>query len=241
MLDQKHSSIHAAEFLQWDFALHRNEGRSISSVATPPSDVLRVDGLCFTYPGRPLWTDLDLRIPAGVTLVCGGDGCGKSTLLRLLAGELRAHSGRFVLNGAPVDPTQASYQQQVFWTDMRSEAFEQITPLAYFAAQRARYSHWQEAAVMGLVEGLSLTPHMNKPIYMLSTGSKRKVWLTAALAAGTAVTLIDDPFSALDKPSIQFLGAQLSGVARHPNRAWVLADYEAPGGVPLAAHIDLPD
>lgn len=239
-MGQKRSSIHAAEFLQWDFALHRNEGRSISTAATLPSDVLCVNGLCFTYPGRPLWTDLDLRIPAGVTLVFGGDGCGKSTLLRLLAGELRAQAGRFVLNGAPIDPTYATYRQQVFWTDMRSEAFEQITPLAYFAALRPRYPNWNDAAVEVMAEGLSLTAHLSKPIYMLSTGSKRKVWLTAALAAGTAVTLIDDPFSALDKPSIQFLGAQLSGVARHPTRAWVLADYEAPGDVPLAAHIELP-
>lgn len=197
--------------------------------------------MCFTHPGRPLWTGLDLRIPAGVTLVCGGDGCGKSTLLRLLAGELRAHSGRFVLNGTSVDPAQSAYRQRVFWTDMRSEVFEQITPLAYFAIQRARYPNWEEATVMDLADGLSLVPHLNKPIYMLSTGSKRKVWLTAALAAGTAVTLIDDPFSALDKPSIQFLGAQLSALAHAATRAWVLADYDAPGDVPLAARLDLPD
>jgi heme exporter protein A len=176
-----------------------------------------------------------------VTLVCGGDGAGKSTLLRLLAGEMRAQEGRFVLNAAPVDPQQATYRQQVFWTDMRSEAFEQITPLAYFASLRPRYPNWDEAAVAGLAEGLSLTPHLHKPIYMLSTGSKRKVWLTAALAAGAPVTLIDDPFSALDKPSIQFLLARFTEAASHPSRALVLADYQAPGEVPLAGRIDLVD
>jgi ABC-type multidrug transport system ATPase subunit len=202
---------------------------------------LRVDGLTFNHPGRPLWTGLNLSIPPGVTLVCGGDGCGKSTLLRLLAGELRALVGRFVLNGAPVVPSHATYQQQVFWTDMRSEAFEQITPLAYFDSLRPRYPNWDEAAVAGLAEGLSLTPHLHKPIYMLSTGSKRKVWLTAALAAGAPVTLIDDPFSALDKPSIQFLLARFSEASNHPTRAWVLSDYEAPVDVPLAVRIDLAD
>ncbi|WP_240538246.1 ATP-binding cassette domain-containing protein [Rhodoferax sp. PAMC 29310] len=202
---------------------------------------MSVDGLTFNHPGRPLWTHFDVSIPPGVTLVCGGDGCGKSTLLRLLAGELRAQAGRFVLNGAPVAPSHATYQQQVFWTDMRSEAFEQITPLAYFDSLRPRYPNWDEAAVAGLAEGLSLTPHLHKPIYMLSTGSKRKVWLAAALAAGTQVTLIDDPFSALDKSSTQFLLARFFEAASHPTRAWVLADYQAPGGVPLAEWIDLPD
>ena len=221
--------------------MHRNEGRSITPAATPPSAILCAEGLSFSYPGRPLWTGLDLRIPAGVTLVCGGDGCGKSTLLRLLAGELRAQAGRFVLNGAPVDPTYATYRQQVFWTDMRSEAFEQITPLAYFAALRPRYPHWDDAAVALMAEGLSLTPHLNKPIYMLSTGSKRKVWLTAALVAGAALTFIDEPFAALDKPSIQFLCTRLCEAAHCATHAWVVADYAAPGGVPLAAHIDLQD
>lgn len=197
--------------------------------------------MTFNHPGRPLWTDFALRIPPGVTLVCGGDGCGKSTMLRLLAGVQAAHAGRFMLNGTPVSPAQPSYQQQVFWADMRSEAFEQITPLAYFATLRPRYPTWNEAAVAGLAEGLSLTPHLHKPLYMLSTGSKRKVWLTAALAAGAPVTLIDDPFSALDKSSIQFLLARFTEAARDPARAWVLADYQAPGDVPLAGRIDLPD
>ena len=221
--------------------LYRNEGRSIERTANTSPCVLRVDKLRFAYPGRALWTDLAVGIPAGVSWVCGGDGCGKSTLLRLLAGELGAQSGCFVLNGAPVDPTHRAYRQRVFWTDMRSEAFEQITPLAYFATQRAHYPSWEEAAVRDLAEGFSLVPHLNKPIYMLSTGSKRKVWLTAALAAGADVTLIDDPFSALDKPSIQFFKAQLSAFVHAATRACVMADYDAPGDVPLISRIDLPD
>lgn len=241
MSDTRCAGCCAWAFLQWAFTLHRKEGRPIEHTATTCPAVLSVEGLSFNYPGCPLWSGLDLSIPPGVTLICGGDGCGKSTLLRLLAGELRAQAGRFALYGAAVDPLQTSYRQQAFWADIRSEAFEQITPLAYFTTLRPRYPNWDAAAVTGLVEGLSLTPHLNKPIYMLSTGSKRKVWLTAALAAGAALTFIDEPFAALDKPSIQFLSSRFSEAARHPTRAWVLADYDAPGDVPLAARIDLPD
>jgi len=74
---------------------------------------------------------------------------------------------------------------------------------------------------------------------MLSTGSKRKVWLSAAFASGAAVTLIDEPFVALDKRSIDFLLELLQDVADHPARAWVVADYTAPAGVPLAAMVEL--
>ena len=81
-----------------------------------------------------------------------------------------------------------------------------------------------------LVEGFALGPHVHKPLYMLSTGSRRKVWLTAALAAGTALTLLDEPFAALDMPSVRFLREALNDASRHASRAWVLADHEAPKG-----------
>ena len=76
---------------------------------------------------------------------------------------------------------------------------------------------------------------------MLSTGSKRKVWLAAAFASGAPVTLLDEPFAALDQASIGFVMELLQDAAQHPTRAWVLAHYEAPGEVPLAAIIELAD
>jgi energy-coupling factor transporter ATP-binding protein EcfA2 len=61
------------------------------------------------------------------------------------------------------------------------------------------------------------------------------------LAAAAALTLLDDPFAALDKPSIDFVLQQLTAAARDPARVWVLSGYEAPGQVPLAQVIDLGD
>ena len=58
------------------------------------------------------------------------------------------------------------------------------------------------AVLQHLIQAFELTPHLEKPLYMLSTGSKRKVWLAAAFASGAAVTLLDQPFAALDKASV---------------------------------------
>jgi energy-coupling factor transporter ATP-binding protein EcfA2 len=92
-----------------------------------------------------------------------------------------------------------------------------------------------------LVEGLSLGEHQHKPLYMLSTGSKRKVWLAAAFAAGAPVTLLDVPFASLDKASIRFVTEQLCQQAKVATRAWVFADYEAPSGLPFVSTLDLGD
>jgi energy-coupling factor transporter ATP-binding protein EcfA2 len=92
-----------------------------------------------------------------------------------------------------------------------------------------------------LVAGLALTEHRAKRLFMLSTGSRRKVWLATAFASGAAVTLLDDPFAALDKPSIRFVTELLQEAAGHSTRAWVVTGYAAPAGVALAATLDLGD
>ena len=206
--------------------------------------VLQAQGLCFQYPHRPLFTGLSVSIQAGVTLVRGGDGTGKSTLLQLLAGVLPAQAGVLQIKGVNLFDAPQAYRQQVFWVDPRATDHEQITALQYFDGLRQRYPGFPGVGAPQLDElitGLSLAPHVDKPLYMLSTGSKRKVWLAAAFAAGATVTLLDDPFAALDKPSVAFVLQQLSIAASQPARACVVAHYEALAGVPVAQVIDLGD
>lgn len=201
--------------------------------------VLQARGVGFGWPGRSLFQDLSFDIPPGVSLVTGDDGCGKSTLLRLLAGELSPQAGTLSVNGIRLDTRLDAYRQQVFWIQPQTEAHDAISAAAYLESLHPHYPRFSTEALTELVAGFSLAPHLHKPLYMLSAGSKRKVWLTAAFAAGTPVTLIDQPFAALDGPSMRFLRELLQDVADHPDRAWVLADFEAPEGVPLASVITL--
>lgn len=216
----------------------------LKNLADRPPAVLKLDGLCFDYPQRPLFTGLTANIPGGVCLVLGGDGSGKTTLLRLLAGELAAQAGTSQINGVTLAGNARAYRQQVFWVDPRTTDHDQITALQFFALQRLRFPGFLPVDSEGLAElvaGLSLSEHLEKPLYMLSTGSKRKVWLASAFAAGAVVTLLDDPFAALDKPSIAFVLCQLAAVANDPSHSWIVAHYDVLDGVPLAQVIELPD
>lgn len=205
----------------------------------PPRTVLQVRHLNHVVSGSPLFHDLCFDLPAGLSLVTGEDGCGKSTLLRLLAGDLPAATGTIALQGSPITPRDPGWGTQVFWIDPQTEAHDAIRAGDFLDRLSPRYPRWSPEAVADLVDGFALGPHLDKPLYMLSTGSKRKVWLTAAFAAGTAVTLIDQPFAALDGAAKGFLRELLEDVASHPSRAWVIADHEAPPGVPLAATLRL--
>lgn len=212
---------------------------AISPNPLPTPAVLCAQDLSFDYPGRPLFAAQSWRIPSGVTWVHGGEGCGKTTLLRLLAGALPLRAGQLQVNGVLLAGQPAAYRQQVFWADPQSEAFEQVTPHDYLASLPGLYPRFEVALWPALVDGLGLAPHLHKPLYMLSTGSKRKVWLAAALASGAPVTLLDEPFAALDLASVHFVLRWLGEAAAHPTRAWLVADYAAPAGVPLASVIDL--
>ena len=51
---------------------------------------------------------------------------------------------------------------------------------------------------------------MHEPLLALSTGSLRKLWMAAAWASGAALTLIDEPLAALDRPSERYVQLALN-------------------------------
>lgn len=207
--------------------------------ADPEEPVLHVKGLRFGWAEPPLFNGLSFDIPPGVSLVRGDDGSGKSTLLRLLAGAQNADAGSIAVHGIHLDEHHDAYRHQVFWIDPQTEAHDALAAKGYLDSLSHHYPNFNAETMNELVQGFGLGPHLAKPMYMLSTGSRRKVWLTAAFASGTPLTLIDQPFAALDTPSIRFLRGLLQDAADHPGRAWLLADHEAPEGVPLKTTVSL--
>jgi ABC-type multidrug transport system ATPase subunit len=205
------------------------------------SPILQVQGLSFAYPGQPaLAANWSTSIFAGVTLLHGDTGSGKSTLLRVFAGDLLPSAGRLTLAGARLDDDLAAYRRPVFWCDPTTDAFDQVTARACTASLHAGDANFDDACWQGLVEGFALTPHLDKPMYMLSTGSRRKVWLAAALASARALTLLDEPTGGLDAASINCLMRALTKLAERHDRAIVVASAERLDRVALAGTIELP-
>jgi hypothetical protein len=86
--------------------------------------------------------------------------------------------------------------------------------------QASRYAGFDQAALLQLIDGLALEPHLFKQIQMLSSGTRRKVWITAAFASGAALTLLDDPLAALDKSSALFVLSQMAALAQDGQRTF---------------------
>lgn len=184
---------------------------------------MRVEGLVCQLGDRALFQGWSAQMAPGLNWVCGDEGVGKTTLLRLLAGALAPQVGQIQRPGT--DP--------VFWVDPRTEVHDQTVTREVLTGLLAPYPAVQPAQLAGWADALDLSAHLDKPLYMLSTGSRRKVWLLAALASGATVTLLDQPCAALDKASERvFWGLLAQALERQPHRVWLLADYEPAGGAP---------
>ena len=203
--------------------------------------MLQISKLSLAYPDCVVVRDFSAQPANGLVLVRGGGGRGKTSLLCLLAGDLAADAGQLQLGGVWLHEQPEAYRQQLFWADTRSAAHDALTCRDYLARVQRSYPAFDEAQLNRAIEGLSLAPHLDKNIFMLSTGSKRKLYLAAAFACGAALTLLDTPFAALDKVSIRFALTLLAEAAQDTTRMWVLADYAQPEGMTLPVLIELGD
>jgi ABC-type multidrug transport system ATPase subunit len=201
---------------------------TLPAVQAPPS-VLTVEALTFSYPNRHVFTLWSHRFAAGLTWIQGSNGSGKSTLLKLLTGALVPQAGQLVCSGFDQAVQPLDYRRNVFWCGPGPVAFDHLTPLEFFAFMRGLYPTVDDAALAQHLAGFALAPFINAPLCTLSSGTQRKVWLALALAAGTQVTLLDEPLNALDAASVAYLLAVLAALAQDAStrqRALIVASHD---------------
>lgn len=159
-----------------------------------------------------------IPLPGGLVAVTGDERTGKTTLLRRLGDG----------DGA-------------LWLDLSLPGQDERTPPQVWAGLRPRCPKWDARLQLELAEALGLGPHLDKKLFMLSTGSRRKVALVALLAGGATVTCLDQPFAALDAASARVVREFLADQAGHATRTWVVADHAADPRLPWRRQIALGD
>lgn len=155
-------------------------------------------------------------LPPGLVAVTGDEGTGKTRLLRSLAQE-----------GAAL------------WLDLSLPGEDDQTLEQVWAALRTSCPQWDAPLQQDLADALGLAPHFGKQLFMLSTGSRRKVGLVGLLASGATVTCLDQPFAALDAHSARVIREFLADAAGHASRTWVVADYVADERLPWRRQVAL--
>jgi NitT/TauT family transport system ATP-binding protein len=161
---------------------------------------LVLNGVDFAYADVPILEHISLTIPAGqfVTLL-GSSGCGKSTLLRLIAGLQAPGRGRLYWNDAPI--LGASLERGIVFQDYALFPWMSVVDNIAIAIGKARPGTPKVArreAAAEYLRKVGLESAIGKYPFELSGGMRQRGAIARALALGSPLLLLDEPFGALD-------------------------------------------
>lgn len=169
--------------------------------------MIALDGVTKSYDGGKTYPvrDVCLTVPAGELLVLlGGSGCGKTTTLKMINRLVEPTAGRVRIAGRDVrtlDPVEL--RRGIGCVFQGAALFPHLT-VADNVAVVPRLLGWPPARTAArvdeLLELVRLPPaeYRHRPPAHLSGGQQQRVGFARALAAGSKVMLLDEPFGALD-------------------------------------------
>ncbi|HWM45058.1 MAG TPA: ABC transporter ATP-binding protein [Burkholderiales bacterium] len=157
---------------------------------------------------------VDLMLAQGsFASVIGASGCGKSTLLKIMAGLLPPTSGSVVLAGKPVTGPRRDIGmmfQQATLFPWRTTMENVVLPIEIRDGKAAaRAKHGEAAALLELV---GLKEFANAFPNELSGGMAQRAAICRMLITEPAVLLLDEPFSALDELTRDFMNMEMQRI-----------------------------
>ncbi len=170
--------------------------------------------------------DVDWRPGRDHVAILGPSGSGKSTLLRALAGlepraEGRVTFGDEVWLDSDSGVFMPAWERRVGWVPQDALLFPHLSlreNLAYAGADRSE--------VEKMAESLFLTDLLDRRPRFLSGGERQRVALGRALLSAPRMLLLDEPFSALDRPLRAQIAAMVRAFARDTETPIVLVSHD---------------
>ena len=173
--------------------------------------IIVAEHLCRTFPGPVVaLDDLSVRVRRGeVLVVIGPSGSGKSTFLRCLNGLEQIDSGTIVIDGIPLDASEANrlaIRREVGMVFQSFNLFPHLCVLdnINLAQRLVRGRSRAEAsrASRELLARVGLADKADSYPDQLSGGQQQRVAIARALALHPRVMLFDEATSALDPEMI---------------------------------------
>ena len=162
--------------------------------------VIEADGVSKAYDGRPIVTDLSLRVVRGDRLgIVGPNGAGKTTLLSLLTGTLAPDEGtvRLGTNLTMVTLDQRRESLDPAWTLSEALTGGQGDTVQVGA---------QTKHVVAYMKDFLFPPEQARtPVGVLSGGERNRLMLARALARPSNLLVLDEPTNDLDLETLDLL------------------------------------
>jgi molybdate transport system ATP-binding protein len=182
--------------------------------------------------GRTLSMSLESRSAA--LAIVGPSGAGKSTLLRVLAGIEPRARGLVVVDGETWQDRERGvvvppWLRRVGWVPQETLLFPHLS-----VAQNLGYAGAGPDAVTEVAGLLQVGALLDRRPRRLSGGERQRVALGRALLSNPRILLLDEPFSALDRPLRSQLTARVGELARARSLPLFLVSHDEEDAQALA-------
>lgn len=165
-----------------------------------------------TQAGRETLQDISFGVEKGEFIcIVGPSGCGKSTLLNLVAGLDTPTAGTVLLEGEPI--TGPGPDRVVMFQEAALFPWLNVIENVMFGLDAAGFSkEKQRQTAEKYLKMVRLWHYRDYPVHQISGGMKQRTALARALALDSKLLLMDEPFSALDKQTVNILRSQLEQI-----------------------------
>lgn len=203
--------------------------------------VYQIDRMSKTYARNQLvaLTDVTLTLRKGEFVsVVGSSGCGKSTLLKIMAGLLPPSAGRVVLEGHPVTGPRADIGmmfQQATLLPWKTTVQNIVLPIEIREGRAAAKAALPRAMDLLKLVGLGDFGHVYPG--ELSGGMAQRASICRMLISNPAVLLLDEPFSALDELTRDFMNMELQRICAEQQSTAFLVTHSLAEAVILSDRI----
>lgn len=164
-------------------------------------NMLRIDNLTKRYGDHLVFQGLTHTFSPECVALCEEDSTGKSTLLDIIAGVMAPDSGDVWIDGHSLTQTPLQAKARIAYVPDNCMAFPTQTGRGLLQQVALEKNTTLDDAVLDLAYRLGLEPHLDKRFEQMSTGTRRKVFLTAAALGKPAVVIADGPSNGLDAPA----------------------------------------
>ena len=160
--------------------------------------MLRIDNLTKRYGDHLVFQGLTHAFPAGCVALCEEDSTGKSSLLGIIAGAIAPDDGDVRIDGHSVIHAPRQAKARLAYVPDNCMAFPEQTGRGHLEQAAREKNVPLDDTVLDIAVRLGLEPHLDKRFEQMSTGTRRKVYLTAAALGDPAVVVADGPSNGLD-------------------------------------------
>lgn len=212
-----------------------------SPVASKARPVYEIERLSKTYARNSFVAlkGVNLTIHEGEFVsIVGSSGCGKSTLLKIMAGLLPPTAGRVVLEGKPVlgpRPDIGMMFQQATLLPWKTTLDNIVMPIGIRYGQAAAKA--ASGRALELLKLVGLGDFANNYPSELSGGMAQRASICRMLIGDPAVLLLDEPFSALDELTRDFMNMELQRICMERQASACLVTHSLPEAVILSDRI----